>query len=121
MAGGFDTRCLYSAVRNTSGQRKKFGFLPPHGRELGITEEYVVFGDIREAVIRGERTEGRRNIIAFERALQRQDMDILHTPNIILQDLNDADSIKQLTLVGGTLGIADACWNSSLSSTPPIG
>lgn len=121
MAGGFDTRCLYSTVRNRSGKAMTFGFLPPHGRKLAHGEEFTVFGDIKQAIIRFERTEGRRNIIAFENALQRQDIEILETPNVILRDENNPDSFKMLIMRGGTLGIADPCWQSSLSETPLLG
>jgi hypothetical protein len=117
---GLDTSCLYSVTKNTSGVRKKFGFLPPHGKELASGEEFVVFGDIREAVIRHERTEGRRNVIALERALQRGDIEIVSTPNVILEDTNNRGVSKMLTYVGGTLGVADPCWNGSFSD-PPIG
>lgn len=119
--GGFDVRCLYSTVRNKSGVAKTFGFLPPHGRKLAHGEEFNVFGQITQAVIRFERTEGRRNIIAFETALQRGDIEILETPNVILRDENNPDTIKMLIMRGTTLGIADPCWQSSISVAPTLG
>lgn len=120
---GLDTSCLYSTVKNTSGGRKKFGFLPPHGRELAANEEFTVFGDIKQALIRFERTEARRNIIAFERALQRGDLEIISTPNPILedQDAGTGHPSKMLRLYGGTLGTVAACWNTSTSLEIPIG
>ena len=121
MPGGIDTRCLYSTVKNTSDKIKTFGFLPPHGKKLAVNEEYTVFGDIKQAVIRGERTEGRRNIIAFERALQRGDMTILNTPNVILEDDSNPGAAPQmLRLRNGTLGLADVCWSGS-TSAPLLG
>ena len=51
MALKFDTSCLFSTVKNGTGGRRKFGFLPPHGRELDTDEEFTVWGDIREAII----------------------------------------------------------------------
>lgn len=116
-----DTSCLYSTVKNTSGGRKKFGFLPPHGKELAADEEYTLFGDIKEAIIRFERTEARRSIIAFERALQRGDLEIINTPNPILEDMANPGSTKMLRLLNGSLGVIDTCWNTSTSLTPPIG
>lgn len=121
MAGGFQTECLYSTVRNVCGATRSFGFLPPHGKKLAHDEEYSVFGHISEAVIRGERTEGRRNIIAFQNALQRQDLELLETPNVVLRDLNNPDSNKILTMAGGTLGLADPCWEASTSNPPLLG
>jgi len=118
---GLDTSCLYSTVKNTSGGRKKFGFLPPHGKELAANEEMTVFGDIKQAIIRFERTEARRNIIAFEKALQRGDLEIINTPNIILEDDSNPGSTKMLNLRNGTLGTLDPCWNTSTSLTPPLG
>lgn len=119
---GLDTRCLYSTVKNTSGGRKKFGFLPPHGRELAANEEFTVFGDVKEAVIRFERSEARRSIIALEQALQRGDLEIISTPNPILEDdANPGAASKMLRLHNGTLGTTSPCWNTSTSLTPPLG
>lgn len=121
MAGGIDTSCLYSTVKNTSGGRKKFGFLPPHGRELIANEEFTVFGDIKQAIIRFERTEARRSIIAFEHAIQRGDITILNTPNpILIDDANPGATPKMLRIHNGTLGLVDPCWTAS-TSNPLIG
>jgi hypothetical protein len=112
---GLSTACLYSVVKNTSGQSKTFGFLPPHGRQLDINEEFTVFGDVRQAMIRFERTEGRRNIESFEAALRRGDLEIISTPAVILEDDSNPGSTKALRLSNGTLGITDVCWNTSVS------
>lgn len=106
-----DSRCLFSTIRNTSGGRKKFGFLPPHGRELDADEEMTVFGNILEAVANanGDRVSSRRHMIAFEAAVERGDIDILNTPAPIMVDQTSGAS-KQLTLDGGTLGVLDPCW-----------
>lgn len=115
-----DIRCLYSTVRNTSGGRKKFGFLPPHGRELAANEEFTVYGDIKEAIIRFERTEARRSIIAFENAIQRGDLTIINTPNPILED-QTTNASKMVRLNNGTLGVVDPCWYTSSSVAQPVG
>ena len=114
-----DTSCLYSTCRNTSGVAKIFGFLPPHGKQLAAGEEMTVFGDIRQAIIRFERTESRRNIIAFEAAIQRKDLLIVNTPNPILED-EATETTKMLRLNSGTLGVIDPCWQESVSG-PPLG
>jgi len=118
---GLDVSCLYSTVRNTSGRAMTFGFLPPHGRKLAINEEFTVFGDIKQSVIRMERTEGRRNMIALEQALKRGDLEIISTPGIILEDDSNPGSTKMLRLRNGTLGITDPCWNVSTSLSPESG
>lgn len=117
-----DTRCMYSIVKNTSGGRRKFGFLPPHGRELANNEEYVVFGDIKEAVIRHERTEGRRNIIALEKALQTGMLEIISTPAIIVEDDSNPGANSQMVILrNGALGVTDPCWQTETSISAPLG
>lgn len=110
MTGNVDLSCLYSTVKNISGGAKTFGFLPPHGRLLAANEEFTVFGDIKQAIIRFERTEARRNIIAFENALKRGDLTIISTPNPILEDKSTGAS-KMAQLRGGVLGWVDPCWD----------
>jgi hypothetical protein len=117
MAFIIDTTCLYSTVRNISGGSKKFGFLPPHGRELANNEEFTVFGDVRQAVIgaRGsERSVARRDIMAFEAAISRGDLEIVQTPAPILQDVT-TNAVKMLQLDNGSLAAVDPCWTQSIS------
>jgi len=118
---GLDSSCLYSTVQNKSGRAMTFGFLPPHGRKLEDDEEFTVFGDIKNAIIRHERTEGRRNIIAFEAALRRGDLEIISTPGVILEDDSNPGSSLMLRLRNGTLGTTSPCWNVSTSLTPESG
>jgi len=112
---GFDNRCLYSVVKNTSGRRKRFGFLPPHGRELAPGEEFAVFGDIRQAIIRHERTSARRAVMAFEQALLRGDLEIVSGPAVVLADEANPGSTKTLRLLNGVLGVEEPCWNTPTS------
>jgi hypothetical protein len=112
-----DLSCLYSTVKNVSGSRKKFGFLPPHGRELANNEEFTIFGDVRQAVIgaRGsERASSRRDIMAFEDAIENGLLEIIQTPSPILQDI-DTDASMMLQLDGGELSAVDVCWHNSVS------
>ena len=114
MAHTYDTTCLYSSVKNTSGGRKKFGFLPPHGRELIANEVFTVFGDIRQAIIRNERVTDQRQIRAFEAAIARGDIVILQTPSPILEAPNGHN--YALTVAnGGALSSAEPCWRTSLT------
>jgi hypothetical protein len=112
-----DTSCLFSTVRNTSGETKTFGFLPPHGRKLNNDEEFTIFGHVTEAIIRHDRTESRRSVSAFLAATQRGDITVVSTPAPILHD-EDGDRSQMLTFRGGNLGVADPCWTSSVSAAP---
>lgn len=109
----FDLSCLYTTVRNTSGGRKKFGFLPPHGRELAANEEFTVFGSVHEAVIRDERVTSRRHIQALEAAVDRGDLLIVSTPSPILEDTAGQPKMLRMT-DDGNLSVTDPCWTSSL-------
>lgn len=111
-----DTSCLYSTVRNTSGVAKIFGFLPPHGRELAINEEFTVFGDVRQGLggNRGsERSVHRRDNAAFESAIDAGDLTIINTPSPILED-TVTGLPKMLQLASGVLSSVDPCWLNSL-------
>lgn len=106
-----DTHSLFSSLRNVSGTRKTFSFLPPHGRVLEDGEEFTVFGNVHDAICNGDRLAGRRNILAFERAVNRGELIILHTAAPIFQDLGTGDA-KQITCTNGTLASADPSWES---------
>jgi len=111
-----DTSCLYSTVKNISGISKIFGFLPPHGRTLGVDEEFTVFGDVRQGLggNRGsDRSVARRDNTAFEAAIESGDLEILSTPSPILQDIA-TELPKMLQLSSGTLSTVDPCWHNSL-------
>lgn len=111
-----DTSCLYSTVKNVSGVKKTFGFLPPHGRTLDDNEEFTVFGDIRQNLggnQGGERSVQRRANAAFEAAVEAGDIEILQTPSPILQD-TATHAAKMLHLTSGTLSAVDPCWHNSI-------
>lgn len=105
--------CLYSTVKNVSGIKKKFTFLPPHGRELEAGEEFTILGDIVEAMIRGERVTSQRQLNALEAAVRDDSpsLQIIKTPNPIIYDPVNQYS-KMLVIEGGTLGYNDPCWDS---------
>lgn len=113
----FDTHCLFSTVRNVSGGRMIFGFLPPHGRELAADEEFTVFGNIEDAVAQynGDRVTSRRHIQAFVDAVSRGDLIVTHTPAPIFQDATTG-VVKMARTNSGTLGVADPCWANSGSA-----
>jgi hypothetical protein len=92
------------------------GFLPPHGRRLEANEEFVVFGSIYDAIVPFERSGARRNIVAFENALRRGDLEIVSTPAPILE--NQHGHTKMVILTNdNTLSAVDPCWETSLSTS----
>ena len=106
-----DTTCVYSVVRNVSGQTKNFTFLPPHGRELADQEEYAIFGSILEAVSRSNDRFGARFPDALEAALEAGDLEIRTLPKPILIDEGTLET-KMITLQAGSLVLEDPCWES---------
>ncbi len=114
MGHQFDTSCLFSTVKNVVGQRRTYGFLPPHGRTLDNDEEFTVFGHISEAIGRFERVTDKRMRDSFAAALERGDMIIVSTPNPVLQD-QDTQESKIIVLASGTLAVEDPCWTQSIS------
>ena len=115
MAVIVDVTCLQSVVKNISGQKKRFPFLPPHGRELAINGEMTVFGSILEAISRSNDRFGRTNQDAFEEALRRDWLEIRSTPSPILLDEVTPDLIKFIGLNSGSLVVNDPCWESSIT------
>lgn len=111
--------CLFSTVQNTSGYSKVFGFLPPHGVRLGAGQEFSMWGDVREAIIRGERSGSIRSMQAFEKAVSRGDITILHTPNPILEDVNYPYDVQMVVIHGGSLALFNPCWESQASVDDP--
>jgi len=113
MAYTHDLNCLYSTVKNISGGSLKFGFLPPHGRELANAAEFTVFGNILDAVANGgaDRSARRRSVLAFESALDTGKLEVVHTPSPILKDTNDGRNYM-LVVTSGTLAVDDPCWES---------
>lgn len=103
------TDCLYSVVKNTSGGTKKFGFLPPHGRELADQEELTILGNLYDAVTRGDRG-AERNLNALKNALAAEDLAIKSLPNPLLYDEGD-DETQMLTVDSGSLVVADPCFS----------
>lgn len=111
-----NTACLYSAVKNISGKKKPFSFLPPHGRELDVDEEVLFLGDIRENLGGNGGSEPavrRRGQVAFAKAIENQQLLLLRTPSPVIQDSSTEDP-KILAVSGGTLSAVDACYLNSV-------
>ena len=114
MSFTFDMSCLFSTVKNTSGKKMKFGFLPPHGKELDTDEEYTIFGNVLEAVNRFERVTDKRNRDGLQRAIDNGDLLIVETPAPVLQDQTTL-AVKVIQLDSGSLAAVDPCWEASAS------
>jgi hypothetical protein len=108
-----DTATTHSTVKNISGGSKKFGFLPPHGMELTADEEVTVFGDIREAVNRGDRF-GNRWMNALASALENNELEIRNTPAPVFYD-ETLDNVRMLVVDNGSVALAEPCWEDSLT------
>lgn len=103
--------CLFSTVKNVSGSTKRFGFLPPHGRELANNEELTVFGSIWEAVGRGDYSASKRNHDALATAIRDGDLELKESPCVVLYDETDEASYR-LTVDSSTLAAAAPAWGS---------
>lgn len=112
----YDLGCLYSTVKNISGGTKKFGFLPPHGKELASAEEYTVFGNVLDAIANGfDRACSKRSVSSFENAIDTQLLEITATPSPILKDSVLTARSFMLTCASEVLGVDDPCWESVAS------
>jgi hypothetical protein len=116
MATTHDFSALYSTVRNTSGGKMKFGFLPPHGRELADGEEFTIWGNVLDAVSHFDRITDRRKQEALINAIDRGDLTIVHTPSQILEDVATG-AIKQIQLGNGSLSAVDPSWTETRSAS----
>jgi len=114
-----DTSSLYTTVKNTSGRRMTYSFLPPHGRTLDADEEFTFFGNIDFAIARGDRAEGLKRLKGFEAAMEQKLLQVLSTPIPILIDATTHVS-KQLHLNNGVLGVTDPTWDTSVSEDPDV-
>lgn len=60
---------MKTRVVNTSGAKRHFAFLPPHGRDMGDNEELDFDGDLRSVIAGGRGRYSRaREIAALDQA-----------------------------------------------------
>jgi hypothetical protein len=104
--------CVFSTVKNISGDTKKFGFLPPHGRELIDDEELTVFGSIYTAISRGEYVTDRRHQDALGVAIAELELEIKESPCLIVHDEGD-DASYAIDSVDGAVVTRPPTWGSS--------
>ena len=113
MAVIVDVTCLYSTVKSLADRRVNFAFLPPHGHSLAAGEELAIFGDVREAIFRGDRF-GKHFQESLERVLEEDLLEIRNTPAVILEDAVSG-AIKTLGRSGGAFVANAPCWESSIT------
>lgn len=89
---------LCTEVKNTSGHRRFFAYLGPHGRTLDADEVYFERGDlIRKWSRRGSRAKAMRN--AFTSDLRAERLVIINTPRLF--DLSNGIPAALLTMTAG--------------------
>lgn len=101
------TACLYTVVKNISGEERFFGFLPNHGRRLEADETMMVPGDLTTLMQRDPQR-GERNFRAFEAALGSE-IEIVRSPALFLQNL-DSDDTVMFQVDGGGVEFNDPCY-----------
>lgn len=118
MSATFDTSCLMTTVRNTSGATRTFSFLPPHGRDLANNEEFSVYGDMFAAIQRANPIASKRHVDAYIDAIasDNKTLTVLRTPSPIFWD-DVLGTPHLISLENLTLVVRDPCMESDLSSS----
>lgn len=104
--------CLKTRVRNATGVKTTFGFLPPHGRTLEAGEIYEFQGTIDGLIASPVK---RRQRQAFLRALEDGALRLIQTPSPVIFD-DVSDEAKVLAVTSNTLSAVDACWGHASSA-----
>lgn len=108
-----NSTCLYTKVRNCSGERRTFTYLGKHGKTLDDNETYLHPGNL---ITELAAKTSKRDFDALCRSLDdHHSLEIISTPAVHLYDLTRGET-QILALQGGDLGMADPCWKSDYSS-----
>jgi hypothetical protein len=109
-----DVTCMETILRNPTASPKKYLFLPKN-QEFDASEEKTFFGDITSLILQmsDDAETGRRRLGAFKTALEAGDIEVVKTPNPLLQD-TVTDATKLVKLTSGSLGTADPCFADSV-------
>ena len=103
------TASLTTVVRNVSGRTLSFGCLP-RSKRLAPGDHYTIDGCLL-TLLQGNK----RKVQALHRALTTGLLAIVSSPNPHLYD-DTRDETKVLSLVNGTLGVANPSWGDYSSS-----
>ena len=79
---------MHTTVKNTTGARRAFSFLPPHGRELDDNEEIEILGEVLPQ-IRTKRAQD-----AYRDAVRTGELEIVNTPAVLIQDDSSGDTMQ---------------------------
>lgn len=115
----YETGCLYSTVKNISGQTMPFGFLPPHGRTLAANEEFTILGDVVQSVIRAQRVTSKRNLDALVGALNGNNgkgsklLAVVKSPAVFVFD-EGSEETYILVSNSDTADLASPCTDTSV-------
>ena len=104
-----DVSCLYTTLRNISGGTLRFGFIPPHGKELADNEEVLVLGDFYDRLAMADHRE--RSRASFEAALENNLITVIRTPEPVFYDML-LDVTRMAKLSNNTVVLDDPCWES---------
>jgi len=105
-----DTACLTSVVKNTSGARAFFSFLPPHGQWLDNNQEISYFGSILDRVRKPNRYSSKTETEDLDRFILNGNLTIrqLPVPIIIQTDTGNTVMITDHSVSG--LDGVNPCW-----------
>ena len=105
--------CLQTRVKNTSGKKLSFGFLPPHGRKLDVDEIVAIDGDLMARLFASPRAN--RLLKSLNAALANGDLAILESPATYVVD-NTSNAVKVLDLNSGSLAAVNPCWGTATAT-----
>ena len=105
---------LKTTLRNTSGTKYFFGFLPPHGRTLDIGEDYVFFGSLDNLLSAITKKAQRSSLIA---ALDAGTVTIISDSSTLAAD----EAVAAIT-PSNTTGFVDitSVWNYHVIATTSV-
>jgi hypothetical protein len=109
---------MMSSVRNIGTQAYYFDFLPPHGKLLGVEQEYTCFGYIMDYVSNG--LGGERSVFALANAINQGLLEIKYTPQPIFWDKGHKES-SAITVFNGQVVQLSPCWQSAGPAIGPDG
>jgi len=99
--------CLHTVIRNMSGSKTYFGFLPPHGVTLGVGQEYTIRGDLVTRI--ADQKDQDRSWPSFQNALDSAQFVIIQSPSIYYYD-PVSDSVQTVQIKNRVVGVVEPCW-----------
>jgi hypothetical protein len=114
-----NTECMNTTVVNTSGTRRYFDFLPPHGATLNPGQEFTYAGDIPQWIIK--RSLRPDQLITHwktvQYTLQQNLLAIKSTPSPLVYDPTQATT-RMIDSDNGKLQLSPPCYVTG--GPPPI-